>query len=93
MIKLAIIGILVLIVITLAVGYYLELREEKRCIDSLYFNFSNLQDEYYDNMEKLQEVLTVYHDLLNDYQIPMIAPVEFTEWMEAGKPTVNNDDW
>jgi hypothetical protein len=93
MIKLAIIGILVLIVITVNVGYYLELSQIRNDIKETYKDINNLLCDYEDELDDLSEVLKMYHELMNDYQIPMIAPVEFTEWMEAGKPIVNNDDW
>lgn len=91
--RIAIPVVIMILLITLAVGLWLSVKEDIRRLEELYKNINNLLCDYEDELVDLSEVLGRYHELMDDYQIPMIATPDFYQWMQAGKPTVENDDW
>ena len=65
-----IIIIAVVILVAVCIGLYImALQELKEITEELTETYNNFSDE----MELLAETLVVYHELLKDYQIPMIA--------------------
>lgn len=65
-----IILIAVIVLVAICIGLYIMvLQELKEITEELTETYNNFSDE----MQLLAETLTVYHELLKDYQIPMIA--------------------
>lgn len=69
LLKYVIVGIIVILIFICIGLHFLILHELRDISDS----FSDTYNNFCDELELLADILTVYHDLLKEYQIPMIA--------------------
>lgn len=67
--KFIFIGIMVVLAAIFLGLNFMAIYELKEMLDRLADTYNNFCDE----MELLAETLQAYHELLNDYQIPMVA--------------------
>ena len=68
-----IVGVVYLIVLIGAVYMLVLYYDSMATMDSLYHRFHSDLDDFNEEMIILAETLQTYHELLDDYQIPMIA--------------------
>lgn len=79
--KYVIIGIMVILAVVCIGLHFMILHELRDISEELSETYNNFADE----MELLADTLQVYHELLKDYQIPMIANPT-----QEQKNTINN---
>lgn len=88
-----------LVLLITTVVFIVEFYQEIDKLEALHKTINNLLCDYEDELAELSEVLKMYHELMNDYQIPMIASPDFYAWMQQDKPAsaqASNptaDDW
>ena len=72
----------------------MEIKHYKQELLDTYKRLNNLLCDYDDAIGELQEVLTEYHNYLNDYQIPLIQiPQQVRYLYEEVSHQQQNDDW
>ena len=76
------------------IGLMMEIKHYKQELLDTYKRLNNLLCDYDDAIGELQEVLTEYHNYLNDYQIPLIQiPQQVRYLYEDIDRQQQNDDW
>lgn len=92
-------AVVFLVLLITVIVFIVEFYKEMDKLEALHKNINNLLCDYEDDLTELSEVLKMYHELMNDYQIPMIASPDFYDWMkQRGSASTQtsipaNDDW